>query len=66
MALNTDYTAIGGSFSPDFIGAPWSMDRFIDLLKHIWIPLIVIGLSGVGELLRVMRANLLDVRGLLL
>lgn len=63
VALNTGYTAIGGLFSPDFIGAPWSMAKFIDLLKHLWIPLIVIGLSGVGGLFRVMRANLLDVAG---
>ncbi|PHJ13330.1 ABC transporter permease [Fervidobacterium sp. SC_NGM5_O18] len=63
FALNARYTYIGGLFSPEFIGTPWSVAKFIDLLKHLWIPLIVIGVSGVGGLYRVMRANLLDTVG---
>ncbi|WP_448375798.1 ABC transporter permease [Fervidobacterium sp.] len=63
FALNAGYTYIGGLFSPEFIGAPWSFAKFIDLLKHLWIPLIVIGVSGVGGLYRIMRANLLDTIG---
>jgi len=61
FALNSGYMYIGGLFSPDFLGAPWSFAKFVDLLKHLWIPLIVIGVSGIGGLYRVMRANLLDV-----
>lgn len=61
FALSSGYMYIGGLFSPDFLGAPWSFAKFVDLLKHLWIPLIVIGVSGIGGLYRVMRANLLDV-----
>ena len=32
----------------------------IDLLKHLWIPALVLGTSGTAGLIRVMRANLLD------
>jgi len=51
---------ITGLFSPEYIQAPWSMDRFIDLLKHIWLPGIVLGIAGTARLTRIMRANLLD------
>ena len=44
-----------------YIGAPWTWAKFVDLLKHLWIPLIAIGLSGTAGLIRLMRANLLDV-----
>jgi len=51
---------IDGLFSPAYADAPWSMGKVWDLLKHIWIPVIVIGVSGMASLIRVMRANLLD------
>jgi peptide/nickel transport system permease protein len=52
--------SVGGLFSPEFINAPWSMARVRDLLTHIWAPLIVVGTAGTAELIRVMRAVLLD------
>jgi peptide/nickel transport system permease protein len=51
---------ITGLFSPAYEQAPWSVERFIDLLKHIWVPGIVLGVAGTARLMRVMRANLLD------
>ena len=51
---------ITGLFSPDYVLAPWSIARFVDLLKHIWLPAIVLGVAGTARLTRVMRANLLD------
>jgi peptide/nickel transport system permease protein len=50
-----------GLFSSKYINAPWSFNKVLDLLNHIWIPVIVIGASGTAWLSRVMRANLLDV-----
>ncbi|MAF12253.1 ABC transporter permease [Candidatus Poribacteria bacterium] len=50
----------GGLFSPAFQNASWSLARFIDLMSHLWIPVIVIGTSGTAGMIRVMRANLLD------
>ncbi len=52
--------SIGGLFSSEYIIAPWSIGRFVDMLKHLLIPIIVIGTSGTAYLIRVMRGCLLD------
>ncbi len=52
--------SVGGLFSPDYLNAPWSLARAVDLLKHLPIPVIVIGLAGTAGLIRVMRGCLLD------
>jgi peptide/nickel transport system permease protein len=52
--------SVGGLFSPEYENAAWSWGRVLDLLSHLWIPVIIIGLSGTASLIRVMRANLLD------
>lgn len=49
-----------GLFSDEYIMAPWSFAKFIDLLKHVWLPAVVVGTAGTAGLIRVMRANLLD------
>lgn len=56
--LNAD---VGGLFSVKYQDAPWSFAKFVDFLKHLWIPLVVISASSTAWLTRVMRANLLDV-----
>ena len=50
----------GGLFSPDFRDAPWSLNRVLDLLVHLPMPAMVLGLGGTAALIRLMRANLLD------
>ena len=50
-------------FSPQFVMAPWSWARVVDMFKHIWPALLIAGLGGVARNLRVMRGNLLDVLG---
>ena len=52
---------VGGLFSASFRDQPWSWPKFVDLLGHLWIPVIVIGASSTAWLSRVMRGNLLDV-----
>jgi len=52
--------SITGLFSREYEQAAWSVGKVIDLLKHIWVPMIVIGIAGTARLTRVMRANLLD------
>lgn len=53
-----------GLFSPDYAAQPeWSVGKVIDLLKHIWIPVVVIATAGTAGLIRVMRGNLLDELG---
>ena len=52
--------AMIGLFSEEYASAPWDMAKFIDMLKHLWIPALMIGLGGTAGLIRTMRANLLD------
>jgi len=52
--------SVTGLFSPEYIDAVWSWDRTVDLLKHLWLPVVILGLDGTARLARVMRANLLD------
>ncbi|MGQ9556002.1 MAG: ABC transporter permease [Anaerolineae bacterium] len=49
-----------GLFSPKFEEAPWSLAKVWDLLKHMWVPVLILGTSGTAGLIRTMRANLLD------
>jgi peptide/nickel transport system permease protein len=52
--------SITGLYSPEFVDAPWSGARVLDLLGHIWLPALVLGIAGTARLSRIMRANLLD------
>ncbi|MDV6375603.1 ABC transporter permease [Deinococcus arenicola] len=61
LVLKAGGSNVGGLFSPQFIDAPWSWPRVLDLLNHLWIPMIAIGLEGVAGLMRQMRASMLDV-----
>lgn len=53
-------TDVGGLFSAEYQTAPWSVGKAIDLLKHLWLPSIILALSGTAQLIRIMRNNLLD------
>lgn len=52
--------SVGGLFSPEYVDAPWTLAKVWDMLKHLWIPTIIIGTAGTAGLIRIMRANLLD------
>ncbi|MEJ5311359.1 MAG: ABC transporter permease [Anaerolineae bacterium] len=51
---------VGGLFSEEYILAPWSWDKFVDMLKHLWIPVIVIAFESTAGSIRTTRANVLD------
>lgn len=51
---------VGGLFSEEYILAPWSWARFVDMLKHIWIPLLIVAVGSTASNIRITRANLLD------
>jgi ABC-type dipeptide/oligopeptide/nickel transport system permease component/ABC-type transport system substrate-binding protein len=54
-------TGVSGLFSPEFASEPgWSWPKIVDLCKHIWLPVVVLGVGGTAGMIRVMRANLLD------
>lgn len=52
--------SVGGLFSPEYENLPWSLAKVGDLLSHLWIPVIVLGMAGTASLIRIMRANLID------
>jgi peptide/nickel transport system permease protein len=52
--------SIGGLFSPELADAPWGMPKLLDLLGHLPVPAIILGLAGTAQAIRIMRANLLD------
>jgi ABC-type dipeptide/oligopeptide/nickel transport system permease component len=54
-------SGISGLFSAQFAAQPeWNWPKVLDMLKHIWIPVVVLGVGGTAGMIRVMRANLLD------
>lgn len=52
--------SVGGLFSPDYIDARWNIGKILDLLSHLWVPVVVLGMAGTAGLIRILRANLLD------
>ena len=53
-------TSLGGLMDPRYLDQPWSWAKFVSVLEHLWIPVIVIGTSGTAAMIRRLRANLLD------
>jgi peptide/nickel transport system permease protein len=54
---------IGGLFSDEFADAPWTLAKAWDLTKHLPLPALILGFAGTAQLIRIMRANLLDELG---
>ena len=52
--------SVGGLFSPEFQDAAWSWAKFADMLSHLWVPVVVLGMAGTAFQLRTIRATLLD------
>jgi len=53
-------TSIGGLMDPQYLDQPWSGDKVLSVMAHMWIPVVVIGTSGTAGMIRRLRANLLD------
>lgn len=49
-----------GLFSPEYIDASWSFGKALDLLAHLWIPMVILGTAGTAGTIRVIRAQMLD------
>ena len=52
--------SITGLYSDAYKDAPWTIGKVWDLLKHIWVPMVILGTDGTARLTRILRANLLD------
>jgi peptide/nickel transport system permease protein len=61
LVFTFDQRAIISFFSPEYVLAPWSWAKVVDLIQHIWPVVLIAGLGGVARNMRVMRGNLLDV-----
>jgi peptide/nickel transport system permease protein len=59
-AMNQFGMSVGGLFSDEYIVAPWTWDKVVDMLKHLWIPVLILALNGTAGGLRTTRANVLD------
>ncbi|MBL6927993.1 MAG: ABC transporter permease [Rhodospirillales bacterium] len=53
-------TDIGRMMAEQYLDQPWSMDKALSVLFHMWVPVFVIGTSGTAGMIRRLRANLLD------
>jgi peptide/nickel transport system permease protein len=51
---------VGGLFSEEYMLAPWNWAKVVDMLKHLWMPLIIVSLGSIAGNIRITRANLLD------
>lgn len=60
LANNYFGTQIGGLMDDNYIDAPWTLSKFVNVLEHLWVPVVVIGTSGTAGMIRRLRANLLD------
>jgi peptide/nickel transport system permease protein len=61
LAFRLNVQEVGAFFSTKYGGAPWSWDKFVDLVKHIWPVIFIATFGGLAYNMRVMRGNLLDV-----
>ncbi len=53
-------TSIGGLVDPEYLDQPMSWGKFLSVLEHLWVPVVVIGTAGTAGMIRRLRANLLD------
>ncbi|MEY2844672.1 MAG: hypothetical protein RL076_218 [Chloroflexota bacterium] len=61
IATNLNAIEVGKLFSDEYVDAPWSFAKLVDLGRHVYIAVIVLAVGATAGLTRIMRANLLDV-----
>ncbi len=52
--------SVGGLNSPEYLVLPWNWDRIVDFLGHLWIPVIILAIGGTANVIRTLRATMLD------
>ena len=55
--------SVGGLFSPQYVSAPWTWARFVDFMKHLWLPVLIVGFSDAVSILRLTRGSMMDTLG---
>jgi peptide/nickel transport system permease protein len=60
VAFDSFGIRVGGLFSPAYELEPWSLAKVKDLLQHIWVPVLLLAIAGTANIMRTMRATMLD------
>jgi len=60
VAFSVFGLSLSGLFSQEYQSAPWSLAKLLDMLKHLWVPMVILGTAGTAGMIRTMRANMLD------
>jgi peptide/nickel transport system permease protein len=60
VAFDSFGIRVGGLFSPQYQLEPWSLAKVKDLLQHIWVPVLLLAIAGTANIMRTMRATMLD------
>jgi peptide/nickel transport system permease protein len=60
VAFDSFGIRVGGLYSPEYQLEPWSVAKFKDLLQHIWVPVVLLAIVGTANIMRTMRATMLD------
>ena len=60
VAFDSFGVRVGGLFSPEYQLAPWNLAKFMDLLQHMWLPVLLLAIVGTANIMRTMRATMLD------
>jgi peptide/nickel transport system permease protein len=60
VAFDSFGVKVGGLFSPEFMAQEWSWPRIADLLRHLWLPVLILAIGGTANLIRTLRATMLD------
>lgn len=65
MLFSTVYfgETLTGLFSKEYRDAPWDMAKFVDLMKHAWLPIFILGWSATAFALQTVRALISDEIG---
>ena len=60
LVFHFNVSEINSFFSARYGGAPWSWDKFVNLVQHVWPVVAIATFGGLAYNMRVMRGNLLD------
>jgi peptide/nickel transport system permease protein len=60
VAFDSFGIKVGGLYSPEFQTQAWSWAKFVDLLSHLWLPVLILAIGGTANLIRTLRATMLD------
>lgn len=52
--------SVGGLYSPQFMNQPMNVAKFVDMLKHISILVVAVGMAGTASVIRILRSGILD------